>query len=220
MVDVFLISNFQLLRQGIANLLDSCAGRFRLLGSADRLDLQVLPWEEKPPDVVLLDLDTAPDQVLPWLQHWRTQGCPQVLLLSRHDNPQLQDQAVLAGARGVIDHNCPPEQMLTALEKVHEGQVWLDRQATARLLGGLSQPSPPSYADRTVALLTDREQQIVAMLLRHCGDSAKALAERLHISESTLRNHLTSIYEKCGVSNRSGLLAHALQSGLASRLAA
>jgi DNA-binding CsgD family transcriptional regulator len=65
-----------------------------------------------------------------------------------------------------------------------------------------------------------REKKILSIVLNHGAESAKGIAGRLFISESTLGNHLTSIYKKCRVSNRSGLLLYAQKNGLAERLQA
>ena len=223
MIQVFLISDYQLLRQGLTTLLASQAERFSLVGTTDTLDPGIPPWNSTVPDVVLLDLETAPDQLLSCLRQWGARNGLKVLLLSRHDQPALQDRAVLAGARGVISHHAAPDLLLNAIEKVQAGQIWLGRESTARLINSLptqSEPASITPASQALARLTPREQRILATVLRHGGESAREIALRLHISESTLRNHLTSIYEKCGVSNRSGLVAHALRNGLADLLAA
>lgn len=212
MIQVFLISDHELLRQGVTTLLESQPESFALVGTAKQLDPEKCPWGDAVPDIVLLDLETAPDQILSSLRQWRSRNGPKVLLLSRHDQPELQDKAVMAGARGVISHHSAVGLLLNAIEKVQEGQFWLDHQSIARLISSLSPRGEP--ASQMLASLTPREQRILATVLRHSGESAREIATRLHISESTLRNHLTSLYEKCGVSNRSGLVAHALQNGL------
>jgi len=221
MIQVFLISDYQLLRQGLTTLLTSEAERFTLVGTADSLAPDPPAWNSRVPDVVLLDLETDPDQILSCLRQWRARHNLKVLLLSRHDQPALQDRAVLAGAHGVISHHAAPDLLLNAIEKVQQGQIWLGRESTARLINSLpSGPVGVNPASQALARLTPREQRILATVLRHGGESAREIAVRLHISESTLRNHLTSIYEKCGVNNRSGLVAHALRNGLADLLVA
>lgn len=222
MIRVFLISDFELLLDGLGKLIRSRSEEYQLAGTAAELSIDQAPWASVAADVILLDLETNPDLLLPWLRHWRTQGAPKVLLLNRHDDPALQDQAVLAGARGLLNRHSSPEQLLAALDKVNAGQIWLDRDATGRLLDSLAQAGTDSAPDPItdqLQRLTEREHKVLAMLLGNAGEPAKTLAERLHISESTLRNHLTAIYDKLGVSNRNGLMAHALQSGLAERLA-
>lgn len=221
-VRVFVLSDFQLMLQSLANLIRSRPERYVLQGVSDTLDTDRPPWGECKPDVVLLDLDGDPERSLAWLRHWRAAIDLKALLMTRHETPAIYDQAMLAGARGLIDRRSSPEHLLVALERVCKGEIWLDHASTARLLGGLTDRDQRKAVDPVasqLALLTQREQTILGALLAHGGEPAKVVATRLHISESTLRNHLTSIYEKVGVSNRNGLLSHALRSGLAERLA-
>lgn len=221
-VRVFVLSDFQLVLQSLANLIQSRPERYILQGFSDAFETDSPPWGECKPDVVLLDLDGDPDRSLSWLRHWRSEIDLKALLMTRHETPAIYDQAMLAGARGLIDRRASLEHLLVALERVCKGEIWLDHASTARLLGGLTDRESRKAVDPVasqLALLTQREQTILGALLAHGGEPAKVVATRLHISESTLRNHLTSIYEKVGVSNRNGLLSHALRSGLAARLA-
>lgn len=138
------------------------------------------------------------------------------LKTSTHKTAQ-QDSAVLAGARGVIEKRESPALLLKALESVHEGRTVggarghqphfseLARQKTAK------EPNPE--AER-IASLTLRERQAIAALASDATAPGKVIAERLHISEHTLRNHLTVIYSKLGVPNRLALYAYARANGL------
>ncbi|MCK2088978.1 response regulator transcription factor [Thauera aromatica] len=221
-IRVFLISDFRLLVHGIETLLDQHAPRFARAGRADTLDGAVEAVLAARADLVLLDLDTAPARTIATVGALHA-AAPQVpvLLLTRLADSALQDQAVIAGARGVIDATTAPELFLAALDKVVAGQIWLDRAATGRIFVEFSRHSSGAHDDPVaarLAQLTEREQDIVICLLRHSDDAGKALARRLNISESTLRNHLTSIYGKFGVSNRSGLLAFAFHNRLSERL--
>lgn len=220
-IGVYLVSDFQMLLQAMTQALQSQPQRYFLQGCATA-DNGPEPWGEQPPDVILLDLDMDPDRAMRCLRTWRARGGHRVLLLSCHDNPALVDQAIMEGGNGVINRHCAPEHFLRALAKVYQGEVWLDSVTTARLVSGLAnrgQRAPADTVDATLSLLTDKEQLILSNLLRNGGDPAKVIASRLFISESTLRNHLTSIYEKMGVRSRSGLIFHAVQTGMADRLA-
>ena len=98
------------------------------------------------------------------------------------------------------------------------GQLWLDRATTSKLLVEVSRKSAakaPSPEQQKISTLTVREREIIALTASNAGATAKAIAEKLHISEHTLRNHLTSIYEKLGVANRLELFAFAHQHKLA-----
>lgn len=220
-IRVFLISNFCLMLKGIEALLSQEPARFKLAGSASSYEQAAEMMAQLLPDLIVLDIDSAPDRVLPLVTTLRAISDAKILLLTRLEDSILQDKAVMFGARGVVDRNISPEQLLNAIEKVHEGQVWLDRNATGRIFVALSRESTSKEHDSVsaqVALLTEREQAIVSVIARNNGEPGKTIAKKLNISESTLRNHLTSIYEKLGVANRHGLLAYAFQNGLAERL--
>jgi len=148
----------------------------------------------------------------------KTASQAKILLLTRMENADLQDRAILAGACGVLDRGASIPLLFTAVEKVHTGQVWLDRVSTGRVFIELTRMAARRQQDGLVdklSLLTERERKIVTVIAHNIGDPGKAIAEKLHISESTLRNHLTAIYEKLGVENRHGLVAYAYQKGLA-----
>lgn len=217
-IKVFLITDFCLLSRALEQFIGGAPLRFELVGSAAYGQDAVGKLRETPADIVLLDIDGLEGHVLPLLATLREHTHAKVLLLTRFTNHALQDKAVMQGARGVLDRHLTPETLLTALEKVNAGQVWLDREATGRIFVALSRAgNHPDKADLTadkLVQLTEREHEIVAFLAHNTGEPGKVIASKLHISESTLRNHLTSIYDKLGVTNRPGLLAYAFQHGL------
>ena len=109
------------------------------------------------------------------------------------------------------------ETILRAIEKVHEGQVWLDRASMGRLVIELSNQKVAEKRDpvqQRVGILTDREREIVAVVTSHTGATGTVIAQMLHISESTLRKHLGSIYEKLGLNSRLELWDYAHKRGL------
>jgi DNA-binding NarL/FixJ family response regulator len=131
----------------------------------------------------------------------------------------VHDRAVLAGARGVIAKEARAETILSAIEKVNAGEIWVDRAATGRLLVEVSRRNAardaPNPEQGKIAQLTAREREIIGVAAGNAGATARAIAEKLNISEHTLRNHLTSIYEKLGVANRLELYVYAHQQKLA-----
>lgn len=216
-IRVFLVSDFRLMLKGIETLLAQAPGRFAIAGTAASYEQAVQSVATAQADIVLLDVEVSPDRVLAALNSLRAVSETKVLLLARQADNASLDEAIVGGARGVIDRDADPASLFSALEKVHEGQIWLDRAATGRVFVQLSRlakgkPSDPVAAK--VERLTAREQEIVAAIARNSGEPSKAIARVLHISDSTLRNHLTSIYEKLGVPNRNGLLAYAYKNRL------
>lgn len=217
---VFLVSDFGLLRHALETLLGSAPSRFALAGASayDKAAAVVL---EAAPDLVLLDIDGLGEGAIELVAELHAASPAKLLLLTRLGDSSLQDKAVLLGARGVVDRKAAPEMLLVAIERVMEGQIWLDREATGRIFVQFSRASYRQESDPVatrLALLTGREKSIVTCIAANGHEPGKSVARKLNISESTLRNHLTSIYEKLGVGNRNGLLTYAFHNGLAERL--
>ena len=216
-IRVLLISNFRLLAESLASLIESRPQTFSLIGVADSV-ARAHEWIAKTPiDVVLFDIDSHTGSLASLITELHTSAQANILLLTRMDNHTQEDQAIVAGAHGLIDRDASPETLLNALQKVNEGQIWLNRDATGRIFVELSRLGAKTAHEQEAgkaSSLTEREQQIVAAIAANVGKPGKSIADALHISESTLRNHLTSIYDKLGVANRNGLLAYAFQNGL------
>ncbi|SFN04737.1 response regulator transcription factor [Marinobacter pelagius] len=115
------------------------------------------------------------------------------------------DAAVIKGLKGVVQKRAPNQVLLKAILAVHRGELWLDRLVTSRILRGLTtgETHPANLPDR----LTKKEQVIYNAVINRPGTPSRLIANDLHISEHTLRNHLTAIYSKLGVSGRLELMA-------------
>lgn len=163
------------------------------------------------PAVVLLDLDLDGRSGLDILPALCSQSDCRVLVLTAERKPHVLDHAVQLGACGVLRKDASAQTVLKAIEKVSAGEVWLDRASLARVLHGWQKQAPPDAEQVRQATLTQRERKIVQVILAGHGAGNKVLAARLFISEHTLRNHLSSIYHKLGVSNRMELYLYALK---------
>jgi DNA-binding NarL/FixJ family response regulator len=141
-----------------------------------------------------------------------------VLILTGVRDPAVHDKAILAGACGVVLKEDKAETILKAIERAYLGELWLDRAATGRIFVELSrrtvEPPAQDIQKQRISSLTVRERQVVAEMASDAGATSRSVAERLNISEHTLRNHLTSIYEKLGLSSRLELWAYANEHGL------
>lgn len=218
MIDVFLVSDCELLKHGLQILLNAKAEQYRFTGSTSSLDIATVPWGGDAPDVLLLDLEIRHGDVVGWLEQWHEHIRAKPLLLGFREESLVAEKAMLAGAWGLVDCRASAHLLLSAIEKIHLGEVWLDHKTTGRLWGHLTTTHPEQRGCNQLGPhvpLTPRERKIVLCLVKQSGDPARTIAEKLNMSESTLRNYLTSIYNKCGVANRSGLLAYALKNGLA-----
>ena len=104
-----------------------------------------------------------------------------------------------------IQRELSPESVLRAIETVHQGETWVNRKATSQILHQIEQASTPidwTPEQKKLGSLSKKEKQILDSIMMHTDLSRKEIADALHISEHTLRNHLASIYEKLDVRNR------------------
>lgn len=171
------------------------------------------------PEVVLLDLDTHCDEHIAAVPRFARACDARVLMLATLRDTERSARALKAGARGVLLRRDARATACKAVLKVNDGELWIDRQTTGRIIEDLVAENLRSQehgeeADGMADKLTARELEVVRALLRHEGAGSRDLAARLHVSEHTLRNHFTSIYRKLGVPNRTGLFAYASRLGL------
>ena len=216
-IRVFIIDDHRSILWGLERLIESGKPAMQVVGTATNCADAFKVIEEAAPDLILLDIGLGEQNGVDEIPNLLARTRAKILVLTGIRDESLHDKAVLAGASGVVEKEAPAETILAAIEKVHEGQLWLDRVATGRIFLEMSRDSAAQAVDpekAKISSLTDREREIVAVAANHAGANAKAIAEMLFISEHTLRNHLTSIYDKLQVANRLELFAYAHKHGL------
>jgi DNA-binding NarL/FixJ family response regulator len=219
-IRVFLIDDHRSILWGLERLVNSGQPKMQVVGSATSCAEAFSLLDSTKPDVILLDIDLGAEDGIVQLPALTARSHAKILILTGVRDKAVHDSAVLAGASGVVEKETSAEIILTAIQKVHEGEIWLDRAATGRAFLALSresaeQKSNPDQAN--IATLTDREREVVAVTALNAGANAKTLADLLFISEHTLRNHLTSIYDKLGVANRMELFVYSHKHGLTNK---
>lgn len=137
-----------------------------------------------------------------------------ILALTGSGDVKLHDAAITAGASGVVRKNESSAILFKAIDRVAKGELWMDRATTGRIFQTLSrkkqQPERDPEQDK-IETLTRKERSIISEIAGMPSASGQELAARLHISEHTLRNHLSAIYAKLNVANRTDLYAYARQ---------
>jgi DNA-binding NarL/FixJ family response regulator len=130
-----------------------------------------------------------------------------ILLTSRKDVDFLED-ALRCGAKGVFQREWPIHQIPVAIRKVTNGGVWLEQAVAERVLEEvLSMRRTPDPEAAKIASLTSREREVVDLVCE--GLRNKEIADRLHISGATVSHHLTSIFRKLEVEDRTSLVIYA-----------
>jgi DNA-binding NarL/FixJ family response regulator len=161
------------------------------------------------PDVVVMDLDLDPrcaanasPERLPQLIR-AAKGCP-ILIVTAKEDPATITLALQHGVLGIVVKTRNAEVLLRAIRGVAAGEAWLEPAIIAHIV----RREATHDTDCSVPLgrLTRRESEIVELV--SFGLQNKKIAERLCISETTVRHHLTSIYDKLSVTNRLELMRH------------
>lgn len=165
---------------------------------------------EARPDVFILDLRMPRGDGLSVLQRLQsTPNPPRVIILAGDISDADVIEAMRLGAKGIVLKELAPSLLVQCIRKVAAGGVWLERESAGRVMEKLLLEGS---RDRTRDLLTPRELDIVRMVAS--GLSNRALAERLFITEGTVKSHLHAIYEKLGLKSRLELAAHAREHGI------
>lgn len=217
-IRVLLVDDHQTMLWGLVKLIESEKPRMEVVGTAQTCDEAIAKTGLLCPDVVLLDLDLGGTSALDILPAMLSHPASRILIFTGARDQATLDLAVFRGARGVLRKDASAENVLKAIEKTAEGEIWLDRETLGRVFSGFMSPKAADKPDPEAekqASLTARERKIIHAIVEGSGALNKALAQRLFISEHTLRNHLTAIYQKLGVSNRLELYVYAVKHQLA-----
>jgi two-component system, NarL family, nitrate/nitrite response regulator NarL len=192
----------RLFREGLKALLETNP-RFQVIGYAsDGADPVALARRLKP-DVVLLGVATVEQQTLDML---RSLSAGPASIRTILITPSISRADVLTvlrhGARGIVTKNAAPDLLFKSIYAVVDGQYWIEREAVSDLVAAFREANPAGepLPPRRRFNLTPRELEIVREVVG--GQANREIAERLGVAEPTVKHHLTSIYDKLGVSNR------------------
>jgi DNA-binding NarL/FixJ family response regulator len=215
-IRILLINNDAIARAGVKLLLECRAG-LKVIAQAGEKEQALKLAGQEHPDIVLLhecaENHLGPDLFSDLLAVTRK---PRIIFVTTRNDPQYHMEAVKKGAVGVVVAQNPPEILYKAIEKVHAGQVWLDRSLIASFVIQNTHADIPAYIEpKTVriARLSKREREIISLVGE--GFKNQQIADQLFLSEVTIRHHLTSIFKKLDVSDRLELVIFAYQNNLA-----
>lgn len=204
LIRVQVIEPQQISLWGICHLINSDP-RFQVCASSTNEADALKEAEICKPHVILIEPQLGDTDVLNLIETLIQKTGGKVLLLCSTPNAFIQDKAILKGARGIVLKTDSPDTLLKALEKIAQGELWLNRNATSRILEKASETKSHkevSGEHARLATLTPKEEKITRAIQLYPKITLREVAEILHISEHTLRNHLASIYDKLEVRNR------------------
>lgn len=213
-IRILLVDDHKTMLWGLEKLIEGGGDDLQLVGTAASNDTALQQASLLKPDVIVLDLDLAGRSSIEILPQLLQDSGARVMILSGNRDQGLLTQAVKLGARGVVGKEAPAEVVLNGIRAVARGEMCVDPALMNALLGQLSAPARADPEAARIATLTPKERKIVAVVVEGNGAPNKELAAKLFIAEPTLRNNLTTIYQKLGVANRLELYVYATKHGV------
>lgn len=217
-IRILLIDDHELVREGLRMVIENQPNML-VVGEAGNSAAARAAAAREQPDIILLDLDLGGENSLDSLHELiSVSGRSRVLVLTGVRDPEMHRRAVHLGAVGILLKDQAGKTLIKAINKVYAGEVWLDRSMTASIISDFTHTDKQKNHREAekISSLTEREREVVALIVE--GLSSKRIAERLFISEKTVSNHLTAIYNKLGLSTRLELAMYAARHGLGKSL--
>lgn len=205
-IRVLLVDDHAVVRSGLGAVL-LAFDDLDLVGEAGNGEEAIQLCEQFQPDVVLMDL-VMPGLDGPAATRIIRERWPQirVIALTSFKEKELVEDALKAGAMSYLLKNVSAEELVTAIRDAIAGQPRLSPEAAQVLIHGVQEPLSKGYD------LTGREQEILALMVE--GLSNKEIGERLTVSVSTIKFHISNVLSKLGVSSRTEAVSLALKQNL------
>lgn len=203
-IRLMIVDDHPVVRDGLRGMLESQPD-FEVVGEASDGEVAVRITNTLKPQIVLMDLRMPEMDGVTALREIKASNPQvQVLVLTTYDSDADILPAIEAGASGYLLKDSSREELYTAIRAAARGETVLAPAVAARLVGKMRAPAEEKLSSRELEVL-----QLVAE-----GDSNSEIANRLHISQATVKSHLIHIFGKLGVSDRTAAVTVALRRGI------
>jgi NarL family two-component system response regulator LiaR len=210
-IRILVVDDHAVVREGLRALIGGKPD-MELVGEAGDGQEAVLLARSLRPDVILMDLVMPGKDGIRTIQEIRDENPgARILVLTSFDEDDQVFSAVKAGALGYILKDSSPQELLEAIRCVYRGESSLHPAVARKLMLGYRQDQK---AETRIVALTEREVETLKLVAR--GLSNQEIAHQLHISEGTVRFHVTNILGKLELENRTQAALYALREGLVS----
>lgn len=217
-IRLLIVDDHALFREGLRALF-STIDDIELVGEADSAQKAVDMAEELNPDIVLMDIDMPGTSGIE-ATHRIVDRIPStgvIMVTMLEDNASLFS-AMRAGARGYVLKGAQPNELLQTIRAVARGQVLFGPAIATRIANFLNSQAvqyKTSFPADAFPELTSRELEVLGLIAQ--GYKNKAIAQKLVISDKTVRNHITNIFSKLQVADRAEAIIKARDAGLVNR---
>ncbi len=213
-ISVLLVDDHALVREGLRQLF-TLQEDIQVIGEAADGVEALHAIRHLRPDVVLMDIHMPiVDGIAVTRQVTKDMSNVAVIMLTMHRDQQHMIQAMQSGARGYLLKSSPISEVAQAIRTVHAGGTLVEPEMTGAIVSELRRlsESPLKRGQRVLDLLTEKELEIVRYVAT--GMSNKEIADKLSYSEKTVKNYLSTIFQKLNIRDRTQAAILALRQGL------
>ena len=209
-IRVLLADDHRMLREGLRRSM--VEEGFEVVGEADNGEEAVRLTAELQPDVVIMDVSMPEMDGVEATRIIRATGTEtRVLMLTMHADADVLADAIRAGASGYLVKDCSTDEVAAAVRMAANGDTALSPQLAATMLDEVRRLEVPGPADED-RVITKREEEVLQLIADGC--STPEVAEKLYISQKTVKNHLASIYQKLDARDRTQAVLQAVRMGI------
>lgn len=213
-IRVLIVDDEDLVRYGIKAICQA-TDALVVVGEASNGQAAIAQAQALKPDVVLMDISMpVMDGVTATAQIYHSLPQTKVLILTVHTNDEHLLEAMQQGAAGYFLKNTPPEDVLPIIQATQKGYLQIGPSLGQKLLQQLKPPAPKvgaAIAPQPSLGITPREQEVLGLIVE--GASNREIAQVLHITEKTVKNHVSSLLSRVGLRDRTQLALWQLQVG-------
>ena len=210
-IRILIADDHAIVREGLRALIDTEPGMELVGEAADGVEA-VLKARSLQPDVILLDLVMPRKDGIEAIADIKRENLEaRILVLTSFAEDEKVFPAIQAGALGYLLKDSSPQELLKAIREVDRGESSLHPTIARKLIRELNRP--PENLPPTEEPLTEREVEVLSLVAR--GLSNQEIADRLVVSERTVRTHVSNILGKLHLANRTQAALYAVQEGLA-----
>lgn len=208
-VRILIVDDHPIVRQGLENLINH-EKDLMVCQQAENAHQAMKAIDKLNPDMVIVDIALKEKNGLELIKDIKIQypGLP-ILALSMHHESLYAERVIRAGARGYIMKQQATENIVKAIRKILNGQLYLSDNMTAKMMHKMVGRRKDKAEASTTEILSDRELEVFLLIGK--GHGTRQIADQLHLSVKTIESYRAHIKEKLSLSNAAELLRYAIQ---------
>ena len=212
-IKILLYDDHSLIRKGLEQLLE-LEGDIEVIGEASNGKEAVEKAIQLNPDVILMDVNMPVQNGVNAIRELKENGCKaKVVVLTIHDDQEYLVEAVKVGADGYIMKDAEIDHLIKAIRDVYRGETYIQPNLTSRLIRDFEKMTYHSVKKQIEENnLTQREIEVLMLIAD--GKNNREIADELYISEKTVKNHVSNIFRKIDVSDRTQAAIYVFKNNL------